>query len=139
MTTRRFRLFVYGTFLAGEADHELLAGAELLGEIRTREGYALVELGPLGGLVETASGTVQGELYSVSYETLAACDRKRDHPRLFKRRAVLLADGSEAHSYLLDLEQVRGRRRLRDGDWRARFSAKKAPEGPWASWARSRR
>jgi gamma-glutamylcyclotransferase (GGCT)/AIG2-like uncharacterized protein YtfP len=134
----RFRLFVYGTLRQGEVDHELLASAERLGEQSTKSGYTLVELGPLAGMIEGGAGAVIGELYSVDYATLSACDKKRDHPRLFRRQSVMLADGSEAHAYLLDFDQVRGRRRIRSGDWRKRFEAKPPEPGPFVRWARSR-
>ncbi len=119
---RRFKLFVYGSFLEGEPDHGLIAGAERIGAVVTRTGYTLVELnGPLAGMIEGGDGAVVGELYSVDYATLAACDAKRDHPRLFRRGNVVLEDGSQAHAYFLDADQVRGRRRVRSGDWRRRF------------------
>lgn len=121
-TTTRFRLFAYGNFREGEADHQLLAGAEKLGQVSTKTGYTLIELGPLAGMIEGGLGAVVGELYSVDYPTLSACDKKRDHPRLFRRTTVVLADGSDAHAYLLDPDQVRGRRRVRGGDWRRRFA-----------------
>jgi gamma-glutamylcyclotransferase (GGCT)/AIG2-like uncharacterized protein YtfP len=136
--SHRFPLFVYGTFLPGERDHETLAGAERIGEARTRDGYTLVEVGPLAGLIEGGMGAVAGELWSVEYTTLSACDVKRDHPRLFRRKDVVLSDGSVAHAYFLDPEQVRGKRRIRGGDWRRRFEAKSPEPGPLVRWARAR-
>jgi gamma-glutamylcyclotransferase (GGCT)/AIG2-like uncharacterized protein YtfP len=134
----RFRLFVYGTFLPGERDHETLAGAERIGEVRTRDGYTLVEVGPLAGLIEGGRGSVAGELWSLEYATLSACDVKRDIPRLYRRKEVVLEDGSTAHAYLLDIEQVRGKRRIRGGDWRRRFEAERPEPGPLVRWARAR-
>jgi gamma-glutamylcyclotransferase (GGCT)/AIG2-like uncharacterized protein YtfP len=137
-----FRLFVCATFMKGEPDHALLERAESLGPATTKVGYSLVEVGTLGGMIEGGLGAVVGELYSVDYETLAACDKKRDHPRLFRRGIVMLADGNEAHAYLLDMEQVRGRRRIRGGDWRRRFAPRAqgelAPAGAFVRWARGR-
>ncbi len=141
MTTtpaRRFALFAYGTFLPGERDHETLTGAELVGEARTRDGYTLVEVGPLAGMIEGGLGAVFGLLYSVEYATLSACDVKRDHPRLFRRKDVTLEDGTIAHAYFLEPEQVRGKRRIRGGDWRRRFEVKSPEPGPLVRWARGR-
>ena len=135
----RFRLFVYATLLEGEPEHDWLETAISLGPVRTASGYALVELGALGGLIETGDGSVVGELYEVVYDTLAHCDTKRDHPNLFHRKDVRLADDSVAHCYFLHLNQTRGRRRVRDGDWRQRFAPRKRPEaGPFVTWAKGR-
>ncbi|HZO15926.1 MAG TPA: gamma-glutamylcyclotransferase family protein [Polyangiaceae bacterium] len=134
----RFRLFVYGTLLEGEPDHATLEGATRIGELRTSDGYAIVEMGALAGLVE-GNGSVLGELYEVSYDLLAACDRLRDHPRRYHRKTVRLEDGSEAEAYFVHPDQARGLRRVRDGDWRGRFRARRAPEaGPFVRWARAR-
>src|SRR4051812_1772315 len=74
MQAARFRLFVYGTFLVGEPEHGVIAGAEPLGPMRTAPGYTLVELQGLAALVEGGAGDVAGELYLVDYDTLSACD-----------------------------------------------------------------
>jgi gamma-glutamylcyclotransferase (GGCT)/AIG2-like uncharacterized protein YtfP len=135
----RFRLFAYGNFMRGESDHALLEGAEFLGEVRTRPGYTLVEVGPMAGLLVGGLGSVAGELYAIVYATLAACDTKRDHPRLYHRDVIELDDGSEAHAYLFHADQVRGKRRVRDGIWRRRFAGRQREDaGPFVSWSRSR-
>ncbi len=138
MAAHKFRLFAYGTLRIGEPDHELLAGSELAGVVSTRAGYSLIELGPLAGMIESGNSCVVGELWLVEYPTLAACDKKRDHPRLYKRMQIVLADGSSAEAYLLDPDQVRGRRRLRGGDWKKRFEAKPPEPGSFVRWARRR-
>lgn len=138
---RRYRLFVYGTLLPEEADHELLARAEALGPAQTKPIYKLVELGASAGLIEGGDTTVVGELYEVDVTTLAACDVKREHPVLYLRMAVELSDGSVAQSYFLRAEQTRGRRRIRGGDWRQRFAPQRpagAEAGPFVRWSKSR-
>ncbi len=133
-----FRLFAYGTLLPEEADHQLLEGAVSLGPIRTKEGYTLVELNALAGMIAGGDGSVLGELFEVSYDTLARCDEHRDHPRLYHRAEIELEDGSRAHAYLMHPNQVRGKRRLKDGDWRARFKRELPTAGPFVHWAKSR-
>lgn len=138
---RRFRLFVYGTLLAGEPDHPLLDGATPLGAARTQAGYKLVEVRASAGLIEGGDTAVVGELYELDAPTLARCDLKREHPVLYQRRRVELDDGSEALAYFLSPDQVRGCRRVRDGDWRGRFVAKPSADsarGPFTRWTRSR-
>ncbi len=139
---RRFRLFVYGTFLPGEPDHRLLDGAELVGPATTQPRYKLVELTGAAGLLDRGDTAVVGEIYELDVKTLAGCDVKREHPVLFQRRGVELSDGSVAHAYFLSHEQSRGRRRVRGGDWRKRFAPSRGDElseaGPFVGWSRSR-
>ncbi|MBW2522895.1 MAG: gamma-glutamylcyclotransferase [Deltaproteobacteria bacterium] len=138
---RRYRLFVYGTLLDGEPDHELLAGADFLGAAKTRAAYKLVEARASAGLIDGGDTSVVGELYELDAPTLARCDLKREHPVLYQRRTVALDDGTEALAYFFSADQVRGCRRVRDGDWRRRFVVKPTADsarGPFTRWTRSR-
>jgi gamma-glutamylcyclotransferase (GGCT)/AIG2-like uncharacterized protein YtfP len=137
----RFRLFVYGTFLPGEPDHGFLDGAELIGPATTKPNYKLIELTGAAGLLDRGDTAVVGEVYELDVKTLAACDVKREHPVLFERRVVELSDGTVAHAYFVSHDQSRGRRRLRGGDWRNRFTSTRPGEhraGPFVTWSRSR-
>ena len=138
MDGRRFRLFVYGTLLPGEADASLLEGATHLGPARTQPKYHLIELGPNAALLEGGLVSVVGELYEVSPQILAACDLKREHPVLYLRKRVELEDGSEAYAYFLRSEQTVGRRRLKGGDWKSRFQGDRPEAGAFVRWARDR-
>jgi gamma-glutamylcyclotransferase (GGCT)/AIG2-like uncharacterized protein YtfP len=133
-----FKLFVYATFLEGEADHEIIADGTLVGPAKTAKGYRLVEVNALGGMIEGGDEAVVGELYEVEYDTLAACDKKRDHPHLFHRVEIDLEDGTRAHTFLMHSNQVRGKRRVKDGDWRARFKGERPTAGNFVNWAKSR-
>ncbi len=133
-----FRLFVYGTFLPGETDHDVIAGANNTGPAETAKGFTLVEINALAGMIEGGDGAVVGEVFEVEYETLAACDRKRDHPHLYHRAEIEMADGRHAHTFLMHTNQVRGKRRVKDGDWRSRFKGERPTAGPFANWAKSR-
>jgi gamma-glutamylcyclotransferase (GGCT)/AIG2-like uncharacterized protein YtfP len=144
MSTRaphRFRLFVCDSMLEGEADHAILDGAVKVGVASTAPRYDLVEIRGGAGLVEGGLQAVHGELYEVEYATLAACDKRRDHPALFFRGDVELADGELVHGYFLRPEQVRGLRRIR-GSYRDRFATTTPPSvrdtSPLLRWARSR-
>lgn len=134
-----FRLFACATLLQGERDHAALGGAVPRATLRTARGWQLVEARTSGGLVASRDGDVVGELYEVGPEVLAACDLTQGHPTLFRRREIPLADGTRAHAYVLDVEQARGLRRVRQGDWRARFSTAAPVPGALVSWAKSRR
>ncbi len=140
MEARRCRLFVYGSLLEGHPGHALLEHAERVGVAQTEPEYELVDLGAYAGLVPLGSTAVKGELYIVDLETRARIDRERQVPILFERSLVRLAGGDEAESYVMSADKVRGRRRLRHGDWRRRFeplSPRPAPS-PFVTWARGR-
>jgi gamma-glutamylcyclotransferase (GGCT)/AIG2-like uncharacterized protein YtfP len=134
------RIFFYGTLLPGERDHALLAKAELLGPALTEPLYQLVELNVYAALIPDGKIAVHGELYAVDLETRRQIDVSRQVPILFQRATIRLADGSDAETYLMNADQVRGKRRLAHGDWRKRFSPtleRRAP-GQLVSWTRTR-
>ena len=120
-------MFVYGTLLPGEPSHGLLDGAREIGSAMTPPSYSLIDLGPYPALIVGGSTTVVGVLYEMPAAVLAAIDVHEEVPTLFKRSRIALADGQEADTYLLDADQVRGRRRIRSGDWRGRFRAAVTP------------
>jgi len=133
-------MFFYGTLLPGERDHALLANAELLGPAQTEPLFQLVELNVYAALVPDGKVAVHGELYAVDLETRRKIDVSRQVPILFQRSTIRLADGSEAETYSMNADQVRGKRRLAHGDWRQRFAPtleRRAP-GQLVSWARTR-
>jgi gamma-glutamylcyclotransferase (GGCT)/AIG2-like uncharacterized protein YtfP len=140
MEKRTCRLFVYGTCLEGQPGHGLLAGAELAGTASTEAAFELVDLGAYAALVPGGTTAVVGEVYVADLETRARIDRERQVPLLFERARIRLADGSEAEAYVMAVDKVRGRRRLRHGDWRRRFAPtvpRPAPS-PFVTWARGR-
>ncbi len=136
----RCRLFVCDSLLAGQPEHSSLAGAESLGEQETETGFQLVEVGTRGALIRGGTGVVHGELYLVERKTLGVLDVAREVPILFQRARIRLGDGSEADAYLMDADQVRGKRRLHPGDWRRRFGPRspRAVPGPFVAWSRGR-
>ena len=133
-------LFVYGLLLQGEREHPLLEGARLLGDARTAPEYTLVDLSFYPVLLVGGHVEVQGELYAVSRELRFKLDVHHQCPALFRRVSVRLADGSQAETYVMDDDKVRGKRRLRGGSWRGRFEPRKSsvPPGPMTEYARKR-
>ena len=134
------RMFFYGTLLPGERDHLLLANADLLGPAATEASYQLVELNVYAALVPDGNVAVQGEVYAVDLETRRQIDVKRQVPILFQRAKIRLADGTEAETYLMTADQVRGKRRLAHGNWRKRFAPtlERSAPGRLVSWTRTR-
>jgi gamma-glutamylcyclotransferase (GGCT)/AIG2-like uncharacterized protein YtfP len=132
-------LFVYGTLLSGERSHERLGAAESLGAARTAPSFHLVDLGPYPAIVVGGKTAVAGELYRVDANLLRELDVLEQVPLLFKRVRVPLEDGSMADAYVMDPDQVRGKRRIAHGDWRGRMAPDVRPyDGPFARRARGR-
>ena len=113
------RVFVYGTLLQGEGNHDLLAGAELVGPARTLPRFTLHDLGAFPGLVQGGSDAVLGEVYLVGRDTLARLDRLEGHPRFYRRVPVALEDGTSVETYVLPRERVASCPVIRSGSWRA--------------------
>jgi gamma-glutamylaminecyclotransferase len=134
------RLFVYGLLLQGEREHALLEGAPLLAEVQTAAEHTLVDLDFYPVLLLGGQVSVLGELYGISRQLRFKLDVHHQCPALFRRAIVRLSDGTEAETYVMDDEKVRGKRRLRAGSWRGRFEPRKSsvPPGPMADYARKR-
>ena len=139
---REYLLFVCDSLMKGEAQHELLASARLVGEARTAPIFHLLDLGASGALLAGGPTAVVGELYALGPEALAAIDIQRGHPILHQRGPVRLEDGREAETYFLTLDQSRGVRRVRTGDWKNRRvlpgGSRLHDGGALVRWARKR-
>jgi gamma-glutamylcyclotransferase (GGCT)/AIG2-like uncharacterized protein YtfP len=137
---REFLLFVYDAWMSDQPDCARLANTRPLGPATTEPAFDMIDLGTQGALVLGGTTAVRGEVYALNPPQLATLDVLQGHPLRFKRRTVVLADGREAETYTLDSDQVRGRRRIRSGDWRARLGPPPPPprEGAWSRWAKSR-
>jgi gamma-glutamylaminecyclotransferase len=111
-------VFVYGTLLAGESNHGLLAEARLVATGRTQPAFQLHDLGACPGLVHGGAHAVVGEVYVVDEPTLAMLDRLEDHPEFYRRTGIVLDDGTSVETYLLTPEQVEGCPVIASGSWR---------------------
>lgn len=112
------RLFVYGSLKTGFRHHDELAGCELLGQARTRDGFRLVRLGEYPAMVKGSGGVVWGELYRVPAERLPALDEFEGVPFLYQRHEIELADGSRAFAYLIEEQRAAGLGEVSEGVWR---------------------
>jgi gamma-glutamylaminecyclotransferase len=134
------RLFVYGLLLQGEREHALLEGAPCLGQALTVPSHTLVDLSFYPVLLVGGQVAVAGEVYGVSRHLRFKLDVHHQCPVLFRRTTVKLSDGTEAETYVMDEEKVRGKRRLRGGSWRGRFEPRRSsvPPGPMTEYVRKR-
>lgn len=117
-------VFVYGTLRRGEANdiNRLLPAPRYLGQARIRG--VLYDLGPYPGLVLGGSDPVLGEVYAIAPELEHQLDVIEEVAPLpsgeYTRRQVALElDGRSLRClvYEIDAQRVRGRVRIRTGDW----------------------
>ena len=134
------RFFVYSSMLSGEPHHAELAGAKPVASLRTEAGYALVELPTMAGLVRSRDGSVLGEVYELERKVFLEIMKQARHPGLFQLARVKLEDGTEAETLTLSEDQARGKRRIAQGDYKARFAPRAAAGevAPFVRWARGR-
>ena len=98
------RIFVYGTLLRGESNHDLLRGARFVGEAQTQPGFELYDLGGYPGMVRGGDGVVLGELWDVGAKTLAALDELEQAPTHYQRVPILLQGSVQALTYIYALD-----------------------------------
>jgi len=111
------RLFVYGTLRRGAANARELGGAVWEADVRTGNGYALIWKDGYPALVTSAEGAVTGEVYRTSAEHLAQLDAFEGVPELYRRGAVVLADGTVAEAYFAVVDDRTAYERLASGDY----------------------
>ncbi len=137
---KEYTLFVYDGWMSGQPGAARLAAARALGPVATEPRFDLVELGTGVSLVPGGTTSVRGEAYVLDAALLASLDVETGHPLRYKRVRIALEDGRPAEAYTLDADQVRGRRRIRSGDYRAHLTpAAPARQGSaWSRWAKTR-
>lgn len=113
-------IFVYGTLLRGEPNHGAIAPARFVREAVTEPAFELADLGPYPALVPGGATPVRGEVYAVDAATLRALDALEEHPDVYVRTAIALADGARVQTYLLAQALAAGYPRIPSGDWRRR-------------------
>jgi gamma-glutamylaminecyclotransferase len=116
---RSHRVFLYGSLLPGEANHGELRGAEWLADTTTEPRFDLFDLGPYPALVEGGTTAVRGAVFAVNERLLGRLDRFEEHPDLYVRTTLSLANGETAFGYLfVDTIFARTHPAIVDGCWR---------------------
>lgn len=79
-------LFVYGTLKAGYGNHRIIDGAILLGTAESAQPSYVMWGRGFPFIAESNHGhKVRGEIYTVSDQQLAHCDRLEGHPDWYRR------------------------------------------------------
>ena len=114
-------VFVYGTLLRGESNHDVwLAAARFIGTDRTEACFTLFSLGEYPALVHGGEQSVPGEVFEVSPAQLARLDELEECPGFYDRQWIRLASGREAWVYTLHVDLLQGARVIVSGSWRSR-------------------
>ena len=94
-------LFVYGSLKQGFGLNDCLWYSEFCGEREIGKGYVLLKGSGFPFLVEREDGLgCKGELYIVNDFTLDIIDRIEGHPHFYKRKNIILTDGTKAQTYI---------------------------------------
>jgi gamma-glutamylaminecyclotransferase len=118
-------VFVYGTLLRGESNHQFLSGARYVAEASTPPSFELFDLGGFPAMVEGGTTAIRGEVWACSNGVIDRLDELEDHPDYFRRARIQLDDGSPIDSYLLPGVQASFYPRIASGNWRERYSSSK--------------
>jgi len=87
-----YKVFVYGTLMKGQANHDLMKGAIYEGKYKTDDRWGLINIGVFPALVPHVLA-VEGEVYTVDKETLAVLDRLEGVAGgMYKRRYIYVFD-----------------------------------------------
>lgn len=101
-----YNVFVYGTLMNGQYNHNsYLAGAKLLGKATT-EGYDMYDLGSFPGIVK-GNGSVKGELYEMAAEDIVRLDYLEGEGSLYNRACVSVRTEAEENQFALIYEYAR--------------------------------
>lgn len=125
MTTR---VFVYGTLMRGEPNHRLLERAVFVRAARTWPEFKMVSLGGCPAICSGGATAIDGELFDVDAEMLAALDRLEGHPRFYRRTEIEIVGRGRAHAYLLQGMRFGGEGEIVSGCWRS-WCTERAWEG----------
>lgn len=121
MTDRRL-CFAYGSLMRGMGNHRALACARFIRAAETAAAFTLHDLGAYPGMIGGGAARVNGELYDVDDETLAALDRLERHPRFYGRQEIALSDWTRVSAYLLPARPYARYPVVAGGDWRAHLA-----------------
>ena len=95
------RIFVYGSLKRGFRLHCYLTNQRFVGDACTAPRFRLYDVGWFPAMVADPDGiAVQGELYEVDSECLAALDRVEGEGRIYERVEIELQGWGTAESYL---------------------------------------
>lgn len=115
------RVFVYGTLRRGQGNHRLLevGRARFLGTAQIAG--TMHDYGSFPAVTPGGAGTVHGEAYEVSAETLQRLDLLEGTPTFYHRTRVRMSTGMDAWVYVMDSARLATKRKVASGRWEKRW------------------
>lgn len=113
----RHRVFVYGSLKRGFRHHDQLARGQFEASLTTTAKFRLVLWESYPALVRGGELPIVGETYWVDDAVLAHLDDFEEHPRVYQRAWIELADQSRAQAYLMPAERTRHLPDIPGGVW----------------------
>lgn len=101
---KAIKVFVYGTLMRGNRDHEeYLSEAKFAGNYLA-EGFQLFDFGSYPRIIHSEIDKIKGELYIVDSNTLAKIDKLEDVGNLYIRKLISISNDNnevqEAYTYV---------------------------------------
>lgn len=100
-------MFVYGTLMQGELHHTSIAHARFVRAAETLPEYELVQIDYYPAMLPGGPSRIMGELYEIDDETLKRLDELEEVPHYYERRTIVLADGTEAQTYVMPRDRAK--------------------------------
>ncbi len=110
-------IFVYGSLRRGMHQHYRIAGSTYICDSITAEKYTLYDTGSWPAAVIGGATAIRGEVYLITDQALAEVDAYEQHPRLFCRTSVMLADQRLASIWLYASSIQPNWKVVASGDW----------------------
>lgn len=111
------KVFVYGTLKRGHRANAMLQDAGFLGETRTTLPYTMYNLGAFPGVVPGGTGSVFGEVYSVTDTILDRLDDYEGVPTLYRREKVETEQFGVCWIYIYNHEDSIKKQVVNSGKW----------------------
>ena len=116
------KIFVYGTLRKGARAFDFyLAGDDTKHVGQTTIRGDLYDMGWYPGIINAGvpeAGTVVGDVFEVTQETLASLDSYEGYPYLYRRDEIMTDDGQIVQTYVFNDAEVAAARPLVPlGDW----------------------
>ena len=93
-------VFIYGSLKKGQSNHYVIKNKlKFICKIKSKEKYALIDLGEYPGLIKIPKYQIEGELYQISPDQIKMLDDFEREGELYERETILLSNNTSALTY----------------------------------------